>query len=74
MPFQSVPTGMQRIFSETIIMLTKHLQRNFRKVMRSALQQVRGRGMDEHAEFAQLRRREMLSLYRWSGDGTGLAL
>lgn len=50
------------------------LQRNFRKVMRSALQQVRGRGMDEHAEFAQLRRREMLSLYRWSGDGTGLAL
>jgi hypothetical protein len=65
---------MQRIFSETIIMLTKHLQRNFRKVMRSALQQVRGRGMDEHAEFAQLRRREMLSLYRWSGDGTGLAL
>ena len=54
-------------------MLTK-LQRNFRKVMRSALQQVRGRGMDETAEFAQLRRREMLSLYRWSGDGTGLAL
>lgn len=52
----------------------KTMQRNFRKVMRSALQQVRGRGMDEHAEFAQLRRREMLSLYRWSGDGTGLAL
>jgi hypothetical protein len=42
--------------------------------MRSALQQVRGRGMDEHAELAQQRRREMLSLYRWSGDGTGLAL
>lgn len=41
--------------------------------MRSALQQVRGRGMDEHA-LAQQRRREMLSLYRWSGDGTGLAL
>ncbi|PSN62022.1 hypothetical protein BS50DRAFT_592259 [Corynespora cassiicola Philippines] len=55
------------------IMLTR-LQRNFRKVMRSALQQVRGRGMDEHAEFAQQRRREMLSLYRWQGDGTGLAL
>lgn len=45
--------------------------------MRSALQQVRGRGggsMDESAEFAQQRRREMLSLYRWSGDGCGLAL
>lgn len=68
MQFQS------RISSEMIFMLTNHLQRNFRKVMRSALQQVRGRGMDEHAEFAQLRRREMLSLYRWSGDGTGLAL
>lgn len=50
----------------------KHLQRNFRKVMRSALQQVRGRGMDEHV--AQQHRREMLSLYRWSGDGCGLAL
>lgn len=42
--------------------------------MRSALQQVRGRGMDENADVAQMRRREMLSLYRWSGDGTGLAL
>jgi hypothetical protein len=41
--------------------------------MRSALQQVRGRGMEDHAEMAQ-RRREMLSLYRWTGDGTGLAL
>lgn len=50
----------------------KHPQRNFRKVMRSALQQVRGRGMDEHV--AQQHRREMLSLYRWSGDGCGLAL
>jgi hypothetical protein len=40
--------------------------------MRSALQQVRGRGMDEHV--AQQHRREMLGLYRWSGDGCGLAL
>jgi hypothetical protein len=54
-------------------MLTQ-LQRNFRKVMRSALQQVRGRGIDDHPELAQQRRREMLSLYRWSGDGCGLAL
>jgi hypothetical protein len=29
--------------------------------------------MEDHAEMAQ-RRREMLSLYRWTGDGTGLAL
>jgi hypothetical protein len=48
------------------------IQRNFRKVMRSALQRVRGRGMDEHV--AQQHRREMLGLYRWSGDGCGLAL
>ncbi|KAF1994417.1 hypothetical protein P154DRAFT_447621 [Amniculicola lignicola CBS 123094] len=63
-----------RAHEACIVTLNTEYQRNFRKVMRSALQQVRGRGMDEHAEFAQLRRREMLSLYRWSGDGTGLAL
>jgi hypothetical protein len=49
------------------------LQRNFRKVMRSALAQVKGRVQEDSGE-QQLRRREVLSLYRWSGDGTGLAL
>ncbi|CAN9223602.1 unnamed protein product [Alternaria alternata] len=63
-----------RAHEACIVTLNTEYQRNFRKVMRSALQQVRGRGMDEHAEPAQQRRREMLSLYRWSGDGTGLAL
>ncbi|OAL54338.1 hypothetical protein IQ07DRAFT_264551 [Pyrenochaeta sp. DS3sAY3a] len=63
-----------RAHEACIVTLNTEYQRNFRKVMRSALQQVRGRGMDEHAELAQQRRREMLSLYRWSGDGTGLAL
>lgn len=48
-------------------------QRNFRKVMRSALAQVRGRVPEDFGE-QQLRRREVLSLYRWAGDGTGLAL
>lgn len=48
-------------------------KRNFRKVMRSALQQVRGRGsIDE--QVAQQHRREMLSLYRWTATGCGLAL
>jgi xylanolytic transcriptional activator XlnR len=72
----SVPASFSifRDDGDAIMLADQTLQRNFRKVMRSALQQVRGRGMDEHAEFAQLRRREMLSLYRWSGDGTGLAL
>ncbi|KAF2734968.1 hypothetical protein EJ04DRAFT_601902 [Polyplosphaeria fusca] len=63
-----------RAHEACIVTLNTEYQRNFRKVMRSALQQVRGRGMDEHAEVAQMRRREMLSLYRWSGDGAGLAL
>jgi hypothetical protein len=48
-------------------------QRNFRKVMRSALAQVRGRVPEDFNE-QQLKRREVLALYRWTGDGTGLAL
>ncbi|KAF2129582.1 hypothetical protein P153DRAFT_385788 [Dothidotthia symphoricarpi CBS 119687] len=63
-----------RAHEACIVTLNTEYQRNFRKVMRSALQQVRGRDPDEHAELAQQRRREMLSMYRWSGDGTGLAL
>jgi hypothetical protein len=48
-------------------------QRNFSKVMRSALAQVRGRVPEDLNEQNQ-RRRELLALYRWTGDGTGLAL
>ena len=48
-------------------------QRNFSKVMRSALAVVRGRNPEDLGE-QHLRRRELLSLYRWTGDGTGLAL
>lgn len=48
-------------------------QRNFRKVMRSALSQIRGRISEDFGEEQQ-RRREVLSLYRWTDDGTGLAL
>lgn len=54
-------------------LLTNILQRNFRKVMRSALAQVRGRVPDDFGEQQQ-RRREVLALYRWTGDGSGLAL
>jgi hypothetical protein len=53
-------------------MLTE-LQRNFSRVMRSALAQVRGRVPEDLGEQHQ-RRRELLALYRWTGDGTGLAL
>ncbi len=54
-------------------MLTGGLQRNFSRVMRSALAQVRGRVPEDLGEQHQ-RRRELLALYRWTGDGTGLAL
>ena len=40
------------------------VQRNFRKVMRSALAQVRGRMIEDFGE-QQKRRREVLALYRW---------
>jgi len=53
--------------------LTLASQRAFRKVMQSALAQVRGR-MPEDGGEQQRRRRETLSLYRWTGDGTGLAI
>jgi hypothetical protein len=52
---------------------TNITQRNFRKVMRSALAQVKGRIPEDFGE-QQLKRREVLALYRWTGDGTGLAL
>jgi len=41
--------------------------------MRSALAQVKGRMPEDFGE-QQHRRREVLSLYRWTGDGTGLAI
>lgn len=41
--------------------------------MRSALAQIRGHAPVDSGEEEQ-RRREVLSLYRWTGDGTGLAL
>ena len=57
-----------------VVTLNTEYQRNFRGVMRSALSQVRGRGLPEDMEEQKLRRREVLQLYRWCGDGTGLAL
>lgn len=62
-----------RAHEACIVTLNTEYQRNFRKVMRSALAQVRGRMVEDFGE-AQLKRREVLALYRWTGDGTGLAL
>lgn len=41
--------------------------------MRSALAQVKGR-IPEDFGGTQQWRRDLLALYRWTGDGTGLAL
>ncbi|TVY19610.1 Xylanolytic transcriptional activator xlnR-like protein, partial [Lachnellula arida] len=62
-----------RAHEACVVTLSTEYQRNFRKVMRSALAQVRGRVPEDFGE-QQLRRREVLALYRWTGDGTGLAL
>ncbi|KAK5165584.1 uncharacterized protein LTR77_009113 [Saxophila tyrrhenica] len=62
-----------RAHEACVVTLNTEYQRNFRKVMRSALSQVRGRMVEDFGE-QQLRRREVLALYRWTGDGTGLAL
>jgi len=62
-----------RAHEACVVTLNTEYQRNFRKVMRSALAQVRGRVPEDFGE-QQLRRREVLALYRWTGDGTGLAL
>ncbi|KAK1752151.1 Xylanolytic transcriptional activator xlnR [Echria macrotheca] len=62
-----------RAHEACVVTLNTEYQRNFSRVMRSALAQVRGRVPEDLGEQHQ-RRRELLSLYRWTGDGTGLAL
>ncbi|RDW69553.1 hypothetical protein BP6252_08573 [Coleophoma cylindrospora] len=62
-----------RAHEACVVTLNTEYQRNFRKVMRSALAQVKGRIPEDFAE-QQTKRREVLALYRWTGDGTGLAL
>ncbi|KKA27921.1 hypothetical protein TD95_003805 [Thielaviopsis punctulata] len=62
-----------RAHEACVVTLNTEYQRNFSKVMRSALAQIRGRIPADLNEQHQ-RRREVLSLYRWAGDGTGLAL
>ncbi|KFA81817.1 hypothetical protein S40288_09944 [Stachybotrys chartarum IBT 40288] len=62
-----------RAHEACVVTLNAGYQRNFSKVMRSVLAQVRGRVPEDLGEQHQ-RRRELLALYRWTGDGTGLAL
>ncbi|PSS02281.1 fungal-specific transcription factor domain-domain-containing protein [Coniella lustricola] len=62
-----------RAHEACVVTLNTEYQRNFSRVMRSALAQVRGLVPEDLGEQHQ-RRRELLALYRWTGDGTGLAL
>ncbi|PNY29861.1 Xylanolytic transcriptional activator xlnR, partial [Tolypocladium capitatum] len=62
-----------RAHEACIVTLGTEYQRNFSEVMRCALAVVRGR-VPEDLEEQHRRRRELLGLYRWNGDGTGLAL
>ncbi|EEU34355.1 uncharacterized protein NECHADRAFT_96746 [Fusarium vanettenii 77-13-4] len=62
-----------RAHEACVVTLSTEYQRKFSKVMRSALAQVRGRVPEDLGEQQQ-RRRELLALYRWTKDGTGLAL
>ncbi|KAI9757595.1 MAG: hypothetical protein M4579_003408 [Chaenotheca gracillima] len=62
-----------RAHEACVVTLSTEYQKNFRKVMLSAIAQVRGLLPDDFGE-QQRRRRELLGLYRWTGDGTGLAL
>ncbi|KAJ3456930.1 hypothetical protein MRS44_014071 [Fusarium solani] len=62
-----------RAHETCVVTLSTEYQRKFSKVMRSALAQVRGRVPEDLGEQQQ-RRRELLALYRWTKDRTGLAL
>ena len=55
-----------------VVTLSTDYQRKLRQVMHSALAQARGRPVN-HDEV-MFRRRAVLALYRWTRNGTGLAL
>ncbi|KAF2712924.1 hypothetical protein K504DRAFT_369360 [Pleomassaria siparia CBS 279.74] len=61
-----------RAHEAAVVTLNTEYQRNFRKVMISTLAQIKGHG---HArEMTPAKRREVLSLYRWTSLGNGLAI
>jgi hypothetical protein len=61
-----------RAHESAITTLDTQYQRTFRKLLRSTLNSIRQRvrSTDEEKE----KRRELLTLYRWSGDGRGLVV
>lgn len=63
---------MIRATESCVVTLSTEYQRNFRQVMWSAVAQARGRPVN-HSEIRH-RRKAVLALYRWTRNGTGLAL
>lgn len=63
-----------RAHEACVVTLNTEYQRNFRKIMQSALAQVHRRLPEESIEQQRRSRRETLALYRWSGKGKGLAI
>lgn len=55
-----------------IAILTFFSQRNYRQILRSAVTQARGRYVPQ--KETQYRRHTVLALYRWTKNGTGIAL
>ncbi|KAI9723967.1 MAG: hypothetical protein M1812_000685 [Candelaria pacifica] len=62
-----------RAHEACVVTSNAEYQSNLRKVMRSALAQVRGLIPEDLGELRS-RRREVLGLYRWTGGGSGLAV
>lgn len=69
-----------RAVESCVVTLATAYQRDFRRVMRSALQQVGRRGAGDGSDESvgdideHVKRREVLALYRWTAEGRGLAV
>lgn len=61
-----------RAHEAAVVTLNTEYQRNFRKVMISTLSQIKGVGHSR--ELNPAKRRELLSLYRWTSLSNGLAI
>ncbi|ORY12504.1 fungal-specific transcription factor domain-domain-containing protein [Clohesyomyces aquaticus] len=62
-----------RAHEAAVVTLNTEYQRNFRKVMISTLAQIK-KGVGHSREMNPAKRREVLSLYRWTNLGNGLAI
>ncbi|KAF2020592.1 hypothetical protein BU24DRAFT_416260 [Aaosphaeria arxii CBS 175.79] len=61
-----------RAHEAAVVTLNTEYQRNFRKIMISTLSQIKGHAHSR--EMTPAKRREVLSLYRWTSLGNGIAI